>query len=671
MRSLKTARKLHQSKCNPKSKLRQKIDISDEEYNSSHDRFFKRYKCLLTIASVTIIPLLLFIGTEIGLRLARFGYSTSYFIKIGDSKTYLSNQKFGWRFFSPPLARSPLPFSLTLDKPAGTYRIFVLGGSAAKGEPDYSFSFSRILGKMLSHHYPNRKFEIINTAMVAINSHVVYQIAKECAKLKPDLFIVYLGNNELVGPFGPGTVFHYFTPNLTIIRVSLWVKSLRIGQLLDTLIQQLFRKEQNIKAWGGMEMFLENRVSFDDPRLKKVYSYFERNLSDIIKIACDSGARVIISTVATNLKDSAPFASMHRRGLSEAQKADWEENYEAGIELEAKEIYAEAINRYLQAVQIDDNYADLHFRLARCYEQLNAYEKAREYYIKARDMDTLRFRADTQINRIIREIASHRENDGVYMVDAEHYFEKSKRSLPKIPGEELFYEHVHMNFFGNYLLAKIMFSRIGSILPEDIWPGISGKTNLLLQERCAALLAFTKWDLYKILGRILERVIRPPFTNQIDHELRQKKIVEHMKILKKFLTPSVLELVQQVYQKALDNNPDDWILHDNYAEFNKEQGNYEETIVHWRSVLKHVPNYADVNNNLGVLLAYKGKFDEAIKHYFQALRINPYLAEAHINLGVVLKKTGKKDEAFKHFSKALHLRPDDKRVRRLLESCYD
>lgn len=671
MKSQKTVGKNKRLKRRQKHQVRQKLDINSEKNNISQSRFIRRYKWLFTVVSMTIVPLLLLAGMEMGLRLAGYGYPTSYFVKKKGEDVYLSNQRFGWRFFSPHLARHPLPLSLPKEKPAGTYRIFVLGGSAAKGEPDYSFSFARILRKMLSHHYPNGKFEVINTAMVAINSHVVYQIAKECAKLKPDLFIVYLGNNEVVGPFGPGTVFQSFTPSLTLIRASLRLKSLRIGQWLDALIQRLSRRRRNIRTWGGMEMFLENRVPVDDPRLKKVYAHFKRNLSDIINLACDSGAKIIISTVATNLKDNAPFASMHRQGLSEAQEADWEENYEAGIGFEANGMYAEAVHSYLQAVQIDDNYADLHFRLARCYEQLNRYDEARDYFIKARDLDVLRFRADTQINRIIREMASHRENDGIYLVDAVRSFEENERFLPNIPGEELFYEHVHLNFFGHYMLAKIVFSRVQSILPEDIRSVASGETTPLSQDRCAALLAFTKWDLYKILGRILERVTRPPFTNQIDHEKRKKKIVEQMNRLESFLTPSVLERVQQVYQKALEKDPEDWILHDNYAEFHKEQRHYEEAMTHWRIVLKSVPNYADVSNNLGVLLAYEGKYDEAIKHYFQALRINPYLAEAHINLGVVLKKTGKKDEACKHFSEALRLRPDDTRVLRLLESCND
>ncbi len=593
-----------------------------------------------------------------GLRLAGYGYSPNYFVKASEGNGYRSNQKFGWRFFSPHLARFPLPLSLPKDKSAGTYRIFVLGGSAARGEPDYSFSFSRILGKMLSNNYPQREFEIINTAMVAINSHVVYQIAKECAKLKPDLFIVYLGNNEVVGPFGSGTVFRSYSPNLTMIRAGIWANSLRFGQLLNSLIQNVFKKEQNIKVWRGMEMFLENQVPFDDPRLQKVYAHFERNLTDIINIAGDSGAKVILSTVATNLKDNAPFASLHRQGLSEAQKADWEKSYKAGIELEADGRFGEAVNRYLQAVQIDGDYADLHFLLARCCMKLNKYKEAQKYYINARDMDVLRFRADTQINRIIREKASGRESEDVYLVDAERFFKESERISHEIPGEELFYEHVHMNFFGNYLLAKAVFSQVSSIFSEDIRSSTSKEIPILSTERCADLLAFTDRDLSKILARILERVTRPPFTNQINNEQGQKKIVERMKRVKTHLTPADLDLEEQNYRMALENDPDDWILHDNFAEFYKERGNYEEALVHWRIALEIVPDYADMNNNLGVLLSYKGKFDEAINYFSEALRINPYLREAHTNLGVVLKKIGKTDEANKHFSQAERLKPN-------------
>ena len=94
----------------------------------------------------------------------------------------------------------------------------MLGGSAAQGSPDAAFSFGRILEKMLGHKYRDANFEVVNVSMAAINSYVVLEIAKDCAKYNPDLFLVYLGNNEVVGPYGPGTVFTPLLSNLNFIR---------------------------------------------------------------------------------------------------------------------------------------------------------------------------------------------------------------------------------------------------------------------------------------------------------------------------------------------------------------------------------------------------------------------------------------------------------------------
>ena len=48
----------------------------------------------------------------------------------------------------------------------------------------------------------------------------------------------YLGNNEMVGPFGAGTVFGSRAPGVGLVRADLAVKTTRIGQLLDSLMQR-------------------------------------------------------------------------------------------------------------------------------------------------------------------------------------------------------------------------------------------------------------------------------------------------------------------------------------------------------------------------------------------------------------------------------------------------
>ncbi|MEE8369051.1 MAG: hypothetical protein V3S30_12145, partial [Thermoanaerobaculia bacterium] len=119
----------------------------------------------------------------------------------------ITNRDFGLRFFQRSLVRSPVIQLIPSDKGENTFRIFVLGGSAAMGTPDASFGLSRVLEALLQETYPRLNFEVVNAAMTAVNSHVVNEIARSCARLKPDLFVIYMGNNEVVGPFGPGTIF--------------------------------------------------------------------------------------------------------------------------------------------------------------------------------------------------------------------------------------------------------------------------------------------------------------------------------------------------------------------------------------------------------------------------------------------------------------------------------
>ncbi len=126
------------------------------------------------------------------------------------------------------------------------------------GDPDPAYAFSRYLDVMLRERFPATNFEVINTGVVAINSHVLLPIARGLAQQRPDLFIIYAGNNEVVGPYGTGTVLTSSALSLPIIRGSIYLRSTRIGQLLT---QSTAKKME----WGGMQMFLDKQVAFHHP----------------------------------------------------------------------------------------------------------------------------------------------------------------------------------------------------------------------------------------------------------------------------------------------------------------------------------------------------------------------------------------------------------------------
>ena len=221
------------------------------------------------------------------LALVGYGYPTKALIErdLDGKAMCCPNAQFTWHFFPHQMARD-FDDGLTFEKEKapGTFRIFILGGSAARGTPDQMYSFGRLLEAMLADMYPDIDFEVYNAALTAVNSHVVREIAKDCAKYDPDLFLVYLGNNEVVGPFGPGTIFTSTPPTLQMIRANIAVKSTRSGQLIDSLMGSLSSRGKAGKEWGGLAMFLDRQVRPDSNALETVYDNFETNLQDICRI---------------------------------------------------------------------------------------------------------------------------------------------------------------------------------------------------------------------------------------------------------------------------------------------------------------------------------------------------------------------------------------------------
>jgi len=629
-------------------KIAKKTNTSDPQQPGK-----KRLWIFRIIASI-IIPIIFVACLELCLRLFGFGYPADAVIKseIGGREIYCHNLKFGWRFFPKNISRDFDGFVFEIDKSPQTYRIFILGGSAAAGTPAPAYNFGRILEAMLNDMYPQTNFEVINAAMVAINSHVVLQIAKDCAKYQPDLFIVYLGNNEIVGPFGPGTVFAPLSSSLSAIRANIAVKSTRAGQLVDWIVSSLSNRKAP-ERWGGLAMFLEKQIRHDSLSLKHVYSHFEKNLRDICNEANKARAKIIVSNVGCNLKDSAPFASLHKENLTDAEKQKWDNIYNRGVEFETSGNYPHAINNYLAACEIDNTFADIQFRLGRCRWELGEHEKARQHFLKARQFDALRFRADAGINEIICSVADDQTDRGIYFVDATSALEEN--SPHQTPGEELFYEHVHFNFKGNYILARTILAQIQKILPQHIQ---QNHNTVLTQEQCAQGLAYTGFERYYILNFMLKSMIeKPPFTNRLYHDDFVKKIKRQIEELEAYTQPPQTKICLSQYNNAISQNPEDWMLHWRFAAFlNLVLKDPKAEEMQLREAIKDCP--ADqAYYGLGQNLHKQGKLKEAKEILYQLLKMKPMSAQAHLELAAIFRKNKDNKGLTKHLSAAIKIEP--------------
>ena len=621
--------------------------------------FSSRHKWAYRLTASLLVPFLLLGALEGVLRVAGYGYATSFFIRkrINDEDVLVENDKFGLRFFPPSLARGPAPVVMRVNKPADTYRIFLMGESAALGDPKPAYGMGRYLQALLNERFPGTRFEVVCVAMTAINSHAVVPLARECAQRRGDLWIVYLGNNEMAGPFGANTVFGAQAPCLGVVRATLTLRATRIGQLLAALGQHLHRDKAGPTSWGGLKMFLTSQLPPQDPRKQTVYVNFQKNLTDIVHVGLRSGAQVVLSTVPSNLKDCAPFASARVEGQSESDQARWDALYLRGVSAQSSNRIQEALTAYEGASRLDSRFAELRFREAQCWLALTNYGAARRNFELARDYDALPFRADSKLNAIIAEIARQNAGKGVQLLDAMEVL--AQQTPERIPGGEAFYEHVHLTFDANYRLARAFAERVEPVLPKA---ARDQRTPAWASQRlCEDRLGLTDWNRYGVYEDVLRRLAEAPFTNQVNQATRLRVLATTMTELKERLHPRAYMDARVVYEEALKRVPGDHRLHENFAEFLEANGELGEATAQWQRVCDLLPHHHAAYYHVGRLFARQSAWAEAETWLRRTLALRPDLLDAYLELGSVMAVQGNLEPALVLYGEARRRWPDEAR----------
>lgn len=539
--------------------------------------------------AIVVIPAFFFLGLEQILKWIGPGKSFDYFttIRISGQDYLQDNPHFIEQFYPASLDIKPLENTFIAEPDDDVLRIFVLGGSAARGFPNPAHGFSRQLQVLLREALPGRRIEVVNTAMTAINSHVVYAATKSFPPHVADFAIVLMGNNEVIGPYGPGTFNQGFLSSIELIRAVQALKRSHFGQTFLSTLGNLKPADhkQDLK-WKGMQMFTNETVPYDDSRLETMYAHYRRNLTDIVDTLQDQGAHVILSTVPVNLRHSAPFASSEPEQLTEQQAESLQALTADAAGRAVEQDWQGAERQYSAALELAPRRADTHFELASVQEQLGDYAGAASRYADALDYDSLRFRADSRINGIIRRLASSAAAAQLTFVDSDAAFKKS--SQPFSPGWDLFYEHVHYNFAGDYLLAREF---AGAILARL---GVK-QDDLLPQTEVASQVGYPSNMTMKVLDRVLGMVQSPPFTGQSNHEDLVRLIRDKMNEVDSTLGTVPEQIARR--ESVLRGGGGDWRIHYEMAYLYEHVGNrqamyqqlyqlYEEYPFHHDSLVK-------------------------------------------------------------------------------------
>ncbi len=620
-------------------------------------RLSKQRQWLFRLTALLLLPALLLAGLELVLRLAGYGYDPHFFRKlvIGGKPFLVQNEDFSRRFFPPETLRQPNALRMRAEKTSGMTRVFIFGESAAMGDPEPGFGPARYLEVLLQQRFPGRDFEIVNVAFTAINSHVLLPLARECARHDGDLWIIYMGNNEMVGPFGAATVLGAQAPPQPVVKFVTSVQRARLGQLAMALMRKLQQRSTPAGSWGGMAMFQKQRVPPKSSKRETVYKNFAANLEDMLKLGLDSGAGIILNTVAVNLRDSPPFASLPDETLAQADRARFDELYQKALAAQAAGNWPGAAGWFMQALQIDAGHAEAHYRRALCLERLGQLQAARKHYQLACDTDALPFRTDSRENAVIRAAAERRAGGRVLLVDAPAAL--GKEAVAGLCGEETFHEHVHFKFDGSYRLGLVWARAVEEMLSKNT-PG-KNTNDWASQSWCERRIGLTDWNRKLVAQSMRSRFGSPPLSAQFNNTNRLARLAEYARSLPAGDPAAAVMNAREIFAEALAARPEDHHVHEAFAVFLESLGENAGAIVEWQKVAELMPHDFLPWFELGSLMSKQGAHAVAQAQLRHALAIRPGLIEGWSQLGQSLGASGQFAPALAAFERASRLRPDD------------
>lgn len=438
-----------------------------------------------------VLPWVVIAALEILVRLCGGGYNPEplQILREDGQKVVATNERFNYQFFrdwqnpvqeDPKFARAKFP----LQKPEGTYRIFVYGGSAAMGWYFPQYGLGRVLGQMLQMRFPAAHFEVNVLAWFAMNSHVMLPHALAVEQYQPDLYLIYMGNNERSGPYGARSKLghSYLSADQMQQRIR-WLQMLNHSHLWQVML-----------AYGGKELGLDrpnlngvtwgDDIPMDDPRIERIDELYRRNLAAMLDSARRGGAKVLLSTVATNLRMGDTLQAKHSPRLSTEELARYEQTFAMAKGAQASADYSAAVQLFEQCIVLDPQFAEAHFAKGDCLEALGQFEEAREAYQQAKDNSYFYAGITEKMNGIVRETAAA-NGDVVYFADGQEAV--AAASPHGIIGFDHFYDVAHLRFEGSYVLAKTFFETLAPQLPDWITRGQKDVTAPTMEEVRAAM----------------------------------------------------------------------------------------------------------------------------------------------------------------------------------------
>lgn len=619
---------------------------------------------------ILIVCLLIQLGILEGiLRWVGYGESTAFLLRkeIGGTTYYVPNRAFYQQFTALPLDRimtwDDLDFQVTEDKAPGVRRVFVFGGSAIYG----TRASARILETLLDTQCPDITWEVYNTACPGMNSHVMRAAAAACTALKPDIFLVYMGNNEAVGPFGPTTSLGRMGPlwRPAVIRFLIWMNGLRVSQLFRANNAMVSLNLPDTDALMGMMPSMTDH--------QRALEHYANNLAAICASAEKANVQVVLCTLSSNKRfmgvvnaEEPDFNGLSINGivrdiaarLPYARLADVDtalrehsENGLPGYEFFHDNVHFNFDGNYLTAKTMLHALLSLPHPIPTCPPSPETPLLSRDdcalrlAWTDAAEFDLLGWQLQAFQDEFTRartreryEVLHQRLGDSWRDQMARDYLKALEYRQ-----DDLYLRHACFKEFLELGPIEEAQSQQAELTARHPGARVALRAKALLVDRRgnedAAIAAYREClacypddpQALKGLGEIL---------------YKRKEAVE----------------AQQCYQRFLRSNPDDAFAWCRIGELQQMQGNIKQARKTFEMIIESAPKHPLAYRLLDDLMARTDTPTTRLRYWNTMRQKHPDTAEVYVRCGLLYEHFGNPDQALPLLSQAASLAPDDPAV---------
>lgn len=381
------------------------------------------------------------------------------------------------QFYAIPKSRQEFfhPEQFPIKKPAGSYRIFCLGGSTVQGRPfGIRTSFTQWLEIELQAADPSRPWDVINCGGVSYASYRLTPILRECLQHEPDLIVLYTGHNEFLE-----------SRSYPLQRSApAWLIALHRGLLNSRLYQ--FAANGSASAAAPRRTILETEVDAlldyrggleryhrDPAERAAVVRHFRFNVQKMIGMCRSARVPVLLVDPPANVRDCPPFKVELDPRLSTTDRQQFQQHLRAAQGLLQKDP-RRARSELETALTLDPQHAGALFLLGHLQLAAGERETAARTLQRAKDADVCSLRILSSMNAALREIATQTDTP---LADVRAYF--VGRASDGIPGDESFVDHVHPTIQRHQEIAALLRRKLEDLNIVQVQPGADARRREL------------------------------------------------------------------------------------------------------------------------------------------------------------------------------------------------